>query len=379
MRPGRALGVVAAGAGAAAAALGTGLVVERRVVRTRSGLVDADRLGGLRSDPVTVTTGDGVVLHAEVDEVAPYGTEATESTDSSGSAGTGSPGIPQSTGDGPVTMVFVHGYALNLDCWHFQRRYFRGKHRLVLYDQRSHGRSGRSSREDATIDRLGEDLAIVLDRLAPEGPVILVGHSMGGMSVMAYAEQHPEVFGDRVVGAALISTTAGGLRPHRMLGRLIPDKVGGTLGARLVAVLARAPDVVDSARRRGSNIGFLVTGRFAFGDDVPASYVEFVDEMLAGTPFDVLAEFFPHFESHDKYAVLEAFNSVPTTIISGTGDLLTSVSHSRTLAERIPGARLVEAPGAGHMVILERADHVNAALDGLVAEAEHRLAASRGS
>jgi len=129
---------------------------------------------------------------------------------------------------------------------------------------------------------------------------------------------------------------------------------------------------VDSARRRGSNIGFVVTDRFACGGDVPASYVEFVDEMLAGTQFEVLAEFFPNFEALDKFSVLNAFERVPTTIIGGTKDLITAIRHARKLAENIKGSRLVEANGAGHMVILERADKVNEVLDDLVADAERQ-------
>ncbi|WP_246455997.1 alpha/beta fold hydrolase [Nocardioides mesophilus] len=144
-------------------------------------------------------------------------------------------------------------------------------------------------------------------------------------------------------------------------------------------MLARAPELVDSARRRGSNIGFLVTDRFAFGDEVPPSYVEFVDEMLAGTPFDVIAEFFPHFESLDKFSVLHAFAAIPTTILCGTKDLLTSVGHSRKMAKRIEGARLVEAVGAGHMVILERAEKVNSVLDELLAEVVRRRGDSQAS
>ena len=141
-----------------------------------------------------MTCSDGVVLHAEVDEITPYAeSRRSQSAD--------------------PTIVFVHGYALNLDCWHFQREAFRGKHRMVFYDQRSHGRSERSDREHATIDQLGDDLARVINELAPKGDVVLVGHSMGGMSIIALAERHPELFAKRVKGVALVSTTAGGLRP----------------------------------------------------------------------------------------------------------------------------------------------------------------------
>ena len=358
MRKGRLLGLAAAGVGAAAAAVATGIVVERRIVKARrKGARGADELGGLRSEPRRIAVEGGITLHAEVDEIAPYEGEHLKHRPDE------------------ATLVFVHGYALNLDCWHFQRLGFRGKRRMVFYDQRSHGRSDPAGHGDATIEQLGRDLKVVLDELVPTGPVVLVGHSMGGMTIIALAEQHPELFGDRVVGTALISTTAGGLHPHRMISSLIPDAVGGGVGNRLMAALARAPELVDSARRTGSNIGFLVTDRFAFGDDVPASYVEFVDEMLAGTPFKVLAEFFPNFETLDKYAVLDAFERIPTTILCGTKDLLTSVGHSRKMAERIPGARLVEATGAGHMVILERFEKVNAVLQELLDRAEGRDAA----
>ncbi|MGZ8738798.1 MAG: alpha/beta fold hydrolase, partial [Nocardioides sp.] len=173
----RSIGYAAGGlAAAAAAALATGVVVERRVVRARrAGAAEADRLGALRSAAVAVTCDDGVELFAEVDEVAPYAVGKRRRRQES-------------------TLVFAHGYALNLDCWHFQREAFRGKHRMVFYDQRSHGRSERSDRDHATIDQLGDDLARVISALAPKGDVILVGHSMGGMSIIAFAERHPELF-----------------------------------------------------------------------------------------------------------------------------------------------------------------------------------------
>jgi pimeloyl-ACP methyl ester carboxylesterase len=348
------LAYAAGGLGAAAlAAVATGVVVERRVVKARkAGAAQADRLGVLRSAPVEVTCDDGVVLHAEIDEVSPYAGSRTSN---------------RRTQRGGVTLLFVHGYALNLDCWHFQREAFRGKHRMAFYDQRSHGRSQRGPREHATIDQLGDDLARVIETVAPHGKVVLVGHSMGGMSVIAFAERHPELFDAHVAGVALVATTAGGLHPHRTVSRWIPDGVGELVAPRVIAALARAPELVDSARRPGSNIGFIVADMFAFGSkDVPAAEVEFLDEMLAGTSFDVLAEFFPTLTQLDKFEALKVLDGVPTTIVCGTKDKLTSIGHSRKMAERLPEATLVECEGAGHMVIFESRDRVNAALEALV-------------
>src|SRR2546422_299697 len=92
-----------------------------------------------------------------------------------------------------------------------ERRRLAGIGTMVFYDQRSHGRSGRSPKENVSIDQLGRDLYGILREFAPTGPVILIGHSMGGMSIMALAEQHPELFGDQVIGVGLCSTSAGGL------------------------------------------------------------------------------------------------------------------------------------------------------------------------
>jgi pimeloyl-ACP methyl ester carboxylesterase len=336
------LGAAAAGT-AVAGGVAAALAARRSVRRRRQESTSPDVFGSLRSEPREVVATDGVRLHAEVDE----------------------PDVPT---DAP-TLVFVHGYALNLDCWHFQREHFRGTHRLVFYDQRSHGRSERSSAENATIEQLGRDLLSVIDTLAPDGPVVLIGHSMGGMTVMSLAEDRPDLFGDRVVGVGLVSTTAGGLKTHRVLNPYLPERLMRALTPRAMALLARAPGLVDGARRTGSDIGFLVTSKMAFAAEVPTPYIEFVDEMLAQTPFEVIAEFFPNFDELDKFEVLYSFEKVPTVIVCGTEDALTSIGHSRKMASRIHGVELVEIPDAGHMVILERHQQVDVALERMVQQA----------
>jgi pimeloyl-ACP methyl ester carboxylesterase len=350
------------GVAAAGGAVRAGIAVRRRRAELQARHADTTPFGSLHSRPRTIVASDGVPLHVEVDEVAEPGRPG-EMREAGGSAGTS-----------PITLVFIHGYALNLDCWHFQRSAYRGLVRSVYYDQRSHGRSGRSPIGDASIDQLGEDLLDVLDAVVPDGPVVLVGHSMGGMTIIALAEQHPELFaplsdGGRIVGAALISTTAGGLDPSRMLFPMVPSRLGGSLAHGTVRALARGHRAVDGVRRMGRSLATVATDAFAFGDEVPEAYVEFVDDMLSATPFEVVAEFFPSFRALDKFDAVDTLGRVPTTIICGTEDKLTSVGHSRKLHARIPGSTLLECPGAGHMVLLERHGQVNAALDQLVASA----------
>lgn len=324
---------------AAIAGVAAGVVRRRRIAAPGAG--EDVAFGSLKSTPLTVTADDGVPLHAEVDEA---------------------------TSD--VTLVFVHGFSLSLDCWHFQRAGYRGHVRSVFYDQRSHGLSGRSPRDRCTIDQLGRDLGTVLAELAPAGPVVLVGHSMGGMSIVSLAAQHPELFGPRVVGVALIGTTAGGLKPGQIVAPLFRGPRGIRLAdavvARAVSGLARGSSVVDLVRRFGGAPAEVIMKRFAFGEDAPRSYVQFLERLLDGTPFTVIADFFPAFETFDSWAALDALSAVPVTIIHGGQDRVIGAGHARKLSLALPAATLVECPEAGHMVLWENHDQVNAALDLLI-------------
>jgi pimeloyl-ACP methyl ester carboxylesterase len=346
---------VLAGTGVAALAAG-GVVLERRLrARRDGGHEEPVALGSLRGEVHQITATDGLVLHAEVDEVAPYAR------------------AKRGTRTDAATVVFVHGFALTMDCWHFQRLAFRGKRRMVFYDQRSHGRSERSERDNATIDQLGRDLRTVLDALAPDEPVVLVGHSMGGMSIVALAEHHPELFGDRVVGLGLVSTTAGGQRTHKILSRHVPDALGRRVVERGLLVAAQRDRLLELVRRGGAPVALRVIKLFAFGDTgVPPAYVRFVDSMIAATPVQVLVEFIPQFDALDKFHVVQAFSAVPTLIICGTKDKLTSISHARKLHARVDDSRLVELEGGGHMPILEFKDEVNDELEQLFAEADEQ-------
>jgi len=361
----------AAGLAAATGAATTAVIRQRR--RTRGERVDAEHadetgaavrprrlqavdttsleedpgFGTLRAPSLVVVTADGVDLHAEIEEVE--GLDADEV---------------------PLTVVFAHGFTLNQDAFHFQREAFRGKVRMVFYDQRSHGRSERSPEDRCTIEQLGQDLKLVVETTAP-GPAVVVGHSMGGMSVVSMAAQFPEMFGDKVVGSALIATTAGGLDPGRVLFPMLPlGALGGHAVDRVVRVLDRSHVAVDRLRAAGFRIARTITDSFSFGDDVPASWAQFVFDMIDATPFEVVADFFPAFATLDHFDHLEGLAQAPCTVVAGTADRLTGVGHSRKLHARICGSELYEAQGAGHMVLMERHQDVNAELEHLLQRAE---------
>jgi len=276
-----------------------------------------------------------------------------------------------------LTIVFVHGYTLSMACWAFQRRTLaaeltraRGsaaRARLVFYDQRGHGASGRGSSENSTIEQLARDLATVLEVRVPRGPVVLVGHSMGGMTIMGLAALHPELFGTKVVGVALMSTSSGNLGD---LNFGLPDLLTRVRAAVLPVAawtMRRRPAIAERTRRLAAGIVSAATRSLSFASsDVDPALAHYVDAMIAGTPVDVIAEFYPAIAGLDHTGSLKPLREVPTLVLTGDKDTLIPKEHSERLAELLPDAELVVVPEAGHMVLLEKPTEVDAALDGLL-------------
>ncbi|MEJ2857433.1 MULTISPECIES: alpha/beta fold hydrolase [unclassified Saccharothrix] len=276
---------------------------------------------------------------------------------------------PPEGGPAELTVVHVHGFALDRRCWHFQRRDLakltEPRVRQVLYDQRGHGRSGRGAAGSSTIDQLARDLDEVLRALVPDGPIVLVGHSMGGMTIMALAEQQPDLFADRVRGVALVGTAAGAVGgaglPKSVLSRYNPV----TLGVGRLAGLQ--PGFVEWVRRRASTLTWSGIRALAFGDPkVPASLVDLMEQMIDGTTVQVLTDFLETLGTHNRYKALAGLRHCEVLVISGDADKLTPFSHAERMAEEMPHGELVRVPGAGHMVMMEQPDLVTGHLVGLV-------------
>ncbi len=353
-----AFGLAASVLALAGGGIALGLELERRIVSKRLHAerddVEDEPFFSLRSSGPVVTTPDGVRLHTEVDELPADGGE--------------SPAGP----DDDLTLVLVHGYALSLDCWHFQRKHFRNKIRMVLYDQRSHGRSGRSAGDLCRVPQLADDLLQVLDEVVGAGPVVLVGHSMGGMTIMHLAITHPELFGTRIRGVALFSTAAGEMADYSPI-RGLPGRTFGRIAQPTMAALNRIPEVVERGRTAGSDLSFVFTKKGSYGSDVPPSYVEFMNQMLGGTPMSVISDFYPAFAELDEYEAFTVLATVETAVIGGEDDAITPIKHTDKIIELLPGADVRRLPECGHMGIIEHHDVFNGVLVDLITRVRRNL------
>ncbi|KMO77247.1 alpha/beta hydrolase [Mycolicibacterium chubuense] len=294
-------------------------------------LLDADR-------STVVTTPDGVPL--AVREVGPL--------------------------NAPLTVVFAHGFCLQMGSFHFQRarltEQWGDQVRMVFYDQRGHGQSGEAPPETYTVEQLGQDLESVLAVMAPRGPIVLVGHSMGGMTVLSHARQYPQRYPTRVVGAALIASAAEGVS-RSPLGEILknPALEAIRFGARY------APKTVHRFRGAGRTVIGPILRAASYGDEkISPSVVAFSEKMMHDTPITTLVEFLHALEVHDETAGLTTLRKVPTLIACGDHDLLTPMEYSQEMAVALPKSELVIVGGAGHLVQLENPEIIDDALVRLV-------------
>ncbi|MFD5323842.1 alpha/beta fold hydrolase [Streptomyces sp. NPDC127092] len=370
---GAAIGVLAAGAAA-------GVAIERltvgRAVREKARLaLDAEGpYGALRGTPGRAVADDGTELYYEVDEVDPAAagpTAAGPAPTTAKAAASRRRRLFGRKAPAPVTVVFSHGYCLSQDSWHFQRAALRGLVRTVHWDQRSHGRSGRGpDGVTVSIDQLGRDLKAVLDAAAPEGPLVLIGHSMGGMTLMALADRHPEFVRERVVGVGFVGTSSGKLgEVNYGLPTAGVNAVRRVLPGVLRALGSQA-ELVERGRRATADLFAGLIKKYSFSSkDVDPAVVRFAERMIESTPIDVVAEFYPAFAEHDKAAALAAFRAVPVLALAGDRDLVTPSSHTEAIADLLPDAELVIVPDAGHLVMLEHPEAVTDRIADLLARA----------
>jgi len=308
-----------AGAFVAAGAVATLLNGRQRTQRRRRRGEEVE-FGTVRSDGTTIISTDGVPLHVEIDE-------ADRKT---------------------PTIVFLHGWVENIDAWHYQRLALRGTVRMVFVDLRSHGRSGRATATESTFADLADDVATIIKQLIPRGPVVLVGHSMGGMTILELAGTQPELFGGRVKGVVLLGTSAG---------RLMRSSPGLRY---LIPLLRAGAPVLDWGRRFNS---YSIIRRWGLGPGAQERHVDMANEMILEAPTHVLTDFYPNFVGLDLTAGLEALGGARTTVVGGTADLLTPVKHSRRLADAIPDAKLVILDDVGHMLMFEEHEAVTKAIE----------------
>jgi pimeloyl-ACP methyl ester carboxylesterase len=332
----------AAGAGALTAA---GVAAQRRLMKQ----IAADPARELLQTPPdgrtsTVRASDGTSLH-----VAMFG--------------------PEFDRDAP-TVVLIPGWTETTDVWTYVVRDLvaRGL-RIITYDLRGHGRSDSAASGEYSMARFGQDVEDVLAACLPEGQrAIIAGHSMGGMSIVAWAEHHDVA--TRAAGVALLFTGIANLITDQLVVPVPPIAQGISAVVTTHGFLGvRAP-----LPRFSTPVSHAIIKQVAFGPDTSPAKIAFYERMLIGTPPDARASAGLAMSAMDLRDALPKL-TVPTLVMAGERDRLTPPSHARRIAEALPHLeRLIILPRVGHMGHLEAPAEVSDALAELVSAVTPRSA-----
>ncbi len=274
--------------------------------------------------------------------------------------------------DGDV-IVFIHGWSCCLEYWNPQINAFARDHRVIAFDQRGHGASTLGSRRFEA-EQLADDLSDVLDAVLPAGrKAVLVGHSMGGITIQAWAKFHPDQVNRRASAALLLTTTAGDIAAETRVLPLFNDIVPAP------AWLGRALFGQPVPFPPGSPVRTIFKARL-LNRHATADQVDFGLSIARSCRPLVRAKFalaLIELEIHGAAASL----SVPTAVIAGAYDNLLPESMSRKIADELAAAGNLErysVLATGHLANIEASARFNAELRGLIDVARHGRHAAAG-
>lgn len=259
-----------------------------------------------------------------------------------------------------LTLVCLHGHCQEAASWDAVCDGLDVQDvRIVRYDQRGHGRSGSGDATGCTVSGLSDDLDVVLRTLAPDGPVVLAGYSMGGMVALSYARRHPGTIGDRIVGVGLIATAASGLADGG-IGRFLRHPAASIVHR----AVSRVPRVMELSKRAGGRV-CTVAGRRRTEE----SWLRVVGSSLSNeTSVVTWSRLLADFAVLDESAALAVLARVPVVVAAGTEDVFVPLALSEAMAAGLPHADIVRFVGAGHRVLADRPEEVARALSGLLGQ-----------
>lgn len=253
------------------------------------------------------------------------------------------------------TIVFAHGFSLDLTTWHYQWTALSERYRCILFDFRSHGRSARAAGGDVSPAAFGGDLAAVLESVVPDGRALVVGHSMGAMSILAVADARPDLLEDRVAGCAFVGISSS-------------DLLRGAMGSITELLRPRLGSLTQAARRVNRlrryvlsipvDVGHVVARLTQFGPEASPHVVDYVVDLAAKAPTEVWTDALAGLMDLDLRHAAEHVH-VPAVVLVGEHDRVTPPASAVALAGELPEGRLELLAGAGHIAMMEAHEDFN--------------------
>jgi pimeloyl-ACP methyl ester carboxylesterase len=230
-------------------------------------------------------------------------------------------------------ILFIHAFPLHSAIWESQIAAFSPQHHVIAPDLRGLGASARGSGA-VSVDQYADDMAALLDHLGIEQATV-VGLSLGGYTSFALWRRHRE----RIAALILADTRAGA------------DSEEGKQGREKNAQLAEAQGPGAIADQMLPKL---------LGPNAPAALRDQVRGIIEANDRAGIAAALRAMAARPDSTPLLATIDVPTLVIVGSEDALTPPSEAEAMFNAIPGCRIAEIPGAGHLANLEATEAFNA-------------------
>lgn len=252
-------------------------------------------------------------------------------------------------------IVLTHGWGLDSTIWSYAKRDLSRRFHVIVWDLPGLGKS----KGPISLEAFAADLRAVLN-LAGGKPAVLVGHSIGGMTIQTLVRDHPDVLGREVAGIVLLNTTH--INP---LKTMVLSGLAQALRP-LIELMMRLSIWLQPLAWASSWQSYLsgsahMANRLGFGRFVTRSQLEHTTLLVSRNPPGAQAKGNLAMFRWDATPALAKL-SVPTLVIGGDKDIVTKLEASQTIADRAPGAQLQVVEGVNHLGFLERADVYNQAI-----------------
>lgn len=271
---------------------------------------------------------------------------------------------------GPVaadtTVVFIHGFTLEAQGYYLQTEYLCEHHpgvQSLLMDLRGHGETGAFPPEECTVDGLADDALAVIERHAPTGNLIIVGHSLGGMAAFNLVRRAPQLR-DRIAGLVIV---AASIEPLSSQG--IPQILALPAAQAVYDAVEAAPEEADQFREAVTSVIAPGLAVGVFRRPIDYDLIQFHAAMINNTPLETFVGFFDDLQKHTEVHAAAALEGIPGYVIDGELDAVTPDEQADRITELWPDAYRQTAPHTGHMIPLSFPEMINTAISRLIRQA----------
>lgn len=259
-------------------------------------------------------------------------------------------------------LILIHGWSSDSTQWYYLKKRLSSSYRLILMDLPGLGKSEKVGNNDYSLDKFARDLDAVIELAGPRKPLVM-GHSIGGMTILTYCKRFHIRLHDRVAGLVLVHTTFTNPVKTSLLSGLLTALERPILRPLCRLMIWFAPLIQFSNAMKYINGSQHLTNHFTgFAGTETRGQLDHTSRLSAFSPVGVIARGMLAMFDYDATAVLPAIN-VPALVIAAAQDRLTKPVASEYIQQHIPNAKLVVLQPSGHMGALERGYEMAEAVD----------------